>query len=131
MWLAIGRNVIYTTILPIPIFGVTIDPASIAMAPFKLLSGRAYSDTDSIFTTDKLDSSVIGKELGLMKDELEGKLIQEGFFLGIKQYGYWYKDGYSKIERSVFAGVSRNSLSNNEVPSLLKGETIIKERGLN
>lgn len=28
--------------------------------------------------------------MGLMKNELDGKFIIEGYFLGIKQYGYKY-----------------------------------------
>lgn len=66
--------------------------ARIHMIPFKLNRNVVYTDTDSIFTTQPLDSSLIGKELGLMKDELNGKIIQEGYFLGIKQYGFWYLD---------------------------------------
>jgi hypothetical protein len=57
-----------------------------------------------------------------MKDELNGKIIQEGFFLGIKKYGYWFlDDNNNKIEASVFAGVKRNSLTFNEIIDLYKG----------
>jgi hypothetical protein len=43
--------------------------ARIIMIPYKLLPGTVYTDTDSIFTTDTLDPNLIGKDLGLMKDE--------------------------------------------------------------
>lgn len=43
--------------------------ARIHMIPYKLLQGTAYSDTDSIFTTEKLPDHLIGDSLGLMKDE--------------------------------------------------------------
>lgn len=62
--------------------------ARIHMIPFKLDPGICYTDTDSIFTTTKLDSSKIGPGLGLMKDELNGNIIKEAYFLGIKKYGY-------------------------------------------
>ena len=57
-----------------------------------------------------------------MKEELNGKVIQEGLFLGIKKYGYWYlDDNNNKIEASVFAGVRRNSLTFNEIIVLYNG----------
>jgi hypothetical protein len=62
--------------------------ARIIMIPYKLDPGVIYTDTDSIFTTHKIDDKLLGKEIGLMKDEMSGTLIQEGYFLGIKQYGY-------------------------------------------
>ena len=49
--------------------------ARITMIPYKLLPGTVYTDTDSIFTTDVLPDDLLGKELGLMKDELDGKII--------------------------------------------------------
>ena len=96
--------------------------ARIHMIYYKLLAGTVYTDTDSIFTTDILPDHLIGPELGQMKDELNGSIIEEGLFLGIKKYGYWYldRDG-NKIESSVFAGVKRNSLSFSEVIELFKG----------
>jgi len=58
-----------------------------------------YSDTDSIFTDKPLPDNLIGNNLGLMKDELNGSIIKEAYFLGIKQYGYWYTDtNNNKIE---------------------------------
>jgi len=102
--------------------------ARILMLPYKLLPGTVYTDTDSVFTTDKLDTSLVGKELGMMKNELDGIVIEEGYFLGIKQYGYWYydKDG-NRVEKSVFAGVKRDSLTFNEIKSLYEGNEITKE----
>jgi hypothetical protein len=34
---------------------------------------------------------LVGKELGLMKDELDGNKIEEAYLFGIKQYGYTCK----------------------------------------
>lgn len=65
-----------------------------------------YTDTDSVITTVPLPSHLMGDDLGLFKDELNGDIISKGVFLGIKQYGYVI-DGK---EKSVFAGVPRNSI---------------------
>jgi hypothetical protein len=46
--------------------------ARIHMLYYKLLPGTVYTDTDSIFTTDQLSEHLIGSDLGLMKDELNG-----------------------------------------------------------
>ena len=101
--------------------------ARIHMINFKLNYDVVYTDTDSIFTTTKIDSNLIGKELGLMKQELDNLKIKEAYFLGIKQYGYWFVNSEGKkIEKSIFAGVKRNSLSFNEIKILFKGETITK-----
>lgn len=54
--------------------------ARIHMIPFKIDPCTKYTDTDSIFTTRKLDDKLIGKELGLMKDELDGNIIKEAYF---------------------------------------------------
>jgi hypothetical protein len=62
--------------------------ARIIMIQYKSDPGVVYTDTDSIFTTTPLDPTLLGKEIGLMKDEMSGTLIQEGYFLGIKRYGY-------------------------------------------
>jgi hypothetical protein len=90
--------------------------ARIHMIPFKIHPDTLYTDTDSAFTTSPIDPSLIGKELGLMKDELKGLLIEEAYFVGPKKYGYWLldRDG-TRIEESVFSGVPRNSLSFEEV----------------
>jgi len=94
------------------------------MLPYKLLPGTAYTDTDSIFIDGVLPkhlSSTIGKDLGMMKDELDGKIITEAYLLGIKQYGYKYIDNYNVIERSTFAGVPKNSISFNYSVKLANG----------
>jgi hypothetical protein len=60
-----------------------------------------------------------------MKDEMSGTLIQEGYFLGIKQYGYWYlnQDGI-RIEKSVIAGVKRDSIKFKDIKNIFEGEII-------
>ena len=40
------------------------------MLKYKLSDSVYYTDTDSIFTSEKLDSSLIGPELGMVKDEI-------------------------------------------------------------
>lgn len=45
------------------------------MIPFIL-----HTDTDSIFTEDKLPSHLINKKLGYMKDELNEQFIEEAYF---------------------------------------------------
>ena len=102
--------------------------ARVHMIPFKLDEGTIYTDTDSIFTTKSIKPYLIGKGLGLMKDELEGLIIKEAYFLGIKQYGFWYYDNNnSRIEKSIWAGVSRNSLSFNDFISLKLGNKITRD----
>jgi len=95
--------------------------ARIHMIPFKIDPNTLYTDTDSIFTTTPIDPSLLGDQLGQMKDEMNGVLIQEALFLGPKIYGYWYydKDG-NKVNISVFAGVPRNSLTFEEIKILVK-----------
>ena len=87
-----------------------------------------YTDTDSLITEGRLKPTYIGEEIGQFKDEMNGLVINEGIFLGIKEYGYTYinKNG-DKIDKSVFAGVPRDSLSFYEIKKILKGETITKE----
>lgn len=55
------------------------------MISFKIGGTCRYSDTDSVFTSQKLEDKFIGFELGLMKDELNGLSIKEAYFLGIKK----------------------------------------------
>jgi hypothetical protein len=101
--------------------------ARILMIPYKIDPNTLYSDTDSIFTTKQLDPSLIGVELGLMKDELKGQMISEAYFLGPKQYGYYIIDDLGvRKDYSVFSGVSRNSLTFEEVINLFEGKTITK-----
>lgn len=101
--------------------------ARIHMLPYKLHPGTAYTDTDSAFIEGVLPNHLIGKELGMMKDELDGKIITEAYFLGIKQYGYKYIDDNNQIiEKSVFAGVPRDSLSFDDIIKLVKGEKLTR-----
>lgn len=67
-----------------------------------------YTDTDSIFVNKPLSDNFIGKDLGLMKDELDGGFIKEAYFFGIKKYAFI--DNNDKV-KSVFSGIERNSLS--------------------
>lgn len=96
--------------------------ARIRMMPVKDLN-CCYTDTDSVITTVPLDSYLMGKELGLFKDELDGKKISKGVFLGIKQYGYII-DG---SEKSVFAGVPRDSIKYAELEAIGRGEVLNKK----
>ena len=57
--------------------------ARIYMMKFKINSDVYYTDTDSIFTKTKINPNLIGKELGLMKEELNGLTIKKCYFLGI------------------------------------------------
>ena len=61
-----------------------------------------------------------------MKDELNGCRISEAYFLGIKQYGYWYLDETGqRIEKSVWAGVPRDSISFQDMVNLFNHKIII------
>lgn len=80
-------------------------------------------DTDSIITTVPLDPSLVGKELGLFKDELDGGKISKGVFLGIKQYGYIIEGS----EKSVFAGVPRNTIKFAELEAIGKGDVLNRQ----
>jgi hypothetical protein len=100
--------------------------ARIHMIPFKLNTDCYYSDTDSIFTLTKLNPLLLGDEIGLMKDELNGKVIKEAYFLGLKQYGYTYLLDGNTVEKSVFAGVKRDSLTFLEIKDLQEGGEISK-----
>lgn len=97
------------------------------MIPFKIDPNTLYTDTDSIFTTTTIDPTLLGDHLGQMKDEMKGILIQKGLFLGPKKYGYWYLDETgNKVEKSVFAGVPRDSLTFNEIKTISVGNVITK-----
>ena len=112
----------------VAIASATTSYARIHMIPFKIDPKCLYTDTDSVFREGDLDSKFVGKEIGLMKDELTGKTIEEGYFLGIKKYGYWYLDDQKrKVEKSVIAGIKRDSISFDEIIKIFNGETIIKE----
>lgn len=77
--------------------------ARINMMDFKLNNDVIYSDTDSVILGNNIDSSLIGPELGQMKDELNGEYMTECYVLGIKQYGYHYKFENGIKECSVFS----------------------------
>jgi hypothetical protein len=66
-----------------------------------------------------------------MKDELEGDIISEGHFFGVKQYGYLVKDKSrnSKVT-TVFAGVKRNSLTWRDILNISKGEILNVATGI-
>jgi len=102
--------------------------ARIHMISFKIDGCCIYTDTDSVFTANKLEAKYIGSELGLMKDELNGLTIKEGYFLGIKKYGYQYSDENNNlVTKSTFSGIEKNSLSFDEIIKLSKGNKIVKE----
>jgi len=103
--------------------------ARIEMMELKMLLTKLniklyYTDTDSIFTDKQIPEYLIGKELGQLKDELNGKFIKKAYFLGIKKYGYIDSDDNI---HSIFSGVERNSLTWNEIEQIANGFTIIKQ----
>jgi len=101
--------------------------ARIHMIPFKIDPNTLYTDTDSIFTLSELDPELVGDELGKMKDELKGGVIKEALFLGPKKYGYYIFDKENvQHDFSVFSGVSRNSLTFEEVKNISNGKVITK-----
>lgn len=100
-----------------------IEMMELKMLLIKLGVKLYYTDTDSIFTDKEIPNYLIGKDLGQLKDELNGKSIKKGYFLGIKKYGYIDSDDNI---HSIFSGVERNSLSWNEIEQIAKGFTIVK-----
>nr|WVH38143.1 DNA polymerase [Poriella subacida] len=98
--------------------------ARIKMIPYKIMDGAIYTDTDSIITTTKLDDSLIGSGLGQMKDELSGSVMKEILVLGCKQYGYYFFKEGERFDKSVWAGITRNSLTFNDLLLLFKGNII-------
>jgi hypothetical protein len=62
------KSLQYTVKSNVAIAAAVTAYARIHMIPFKLNPGVCYTDTDSIFTTNKLPESMLGQELGLMKD---------------------------------------------------------------
>jgi len=103
--------------------------ARIEMMKYKTLKdcNIYYSDTDSIFIDGNLPDSMIGSELGQMKDELNGKVIERAYFLGVKQYGFQYlNENGALITKSVFSGVERDSLTFDEIIGLFKGKSLTK-----
>jgi hypothetical protein len=59
--------------------------ARIVMNKYKTIPGYNvyYTDTDSIFLDEPLPETLIGNELGQMKDELDGNTILKAYFLGV------------------------------------------------
>lgn len=101
--------------------------ARIHMIPFKISEETCYTDTDSVFTTAKLPDHLIGEDLGLMKDELKGLVIEEAYFFDIKKYGYWYLNKDDKqIYKSTVAGVEKNSLTWSDIELLASGGHLTK-----
>lgn len=100
-----------------------IEMLELKMLLIKLGIKLYYTDTDSIFVDRELPNYLIGKNLGQLKDELNGKVIKKAYFLGIKKYGYIDSDNNI---HSVFSGVERDSLSWLEIEQIAKGYTISK-----
>lgn len=93
--------------------------ARIIMHPYLLISSVIYSDTDSIFTTIPLNPELISKAIGYFKDEMNGILIKEFISKGPKRYAYWFIDSNdNKVERSVYAGLERDSIPFNKFINL-------------
>ena len=89
------------------------------MHPFLMLKYVLYSDTDSLFCSKPLSAQYIGDNIGQFKDEMNGIIIQEAIFIGPKRYGYWFLDSKrNKLEKSVYAGKERNSLSFKRIISM-------------
>jgi hypothetical protein len=85
-----------------------IEMIELKMLLLKLGIKLYYTDTDSIFTDKPLPEYLIGKELGQLKDELNGGVIKKAYFLGIKKYGYI--DNNDQVH-STFSGIEKNSLT--------------------
>ena len=80
--------------------------ARIHMIQFKNNENCFYTDTDSIFTDKPLDIEFIGKDLGQMKDEMDGVIIDKCIFMGIKKYGYQYTsplENNKTIDKSIIS----------------------------
>ena len=93
--------------------------ARIEMHPYLLMNGVIYSDTDSIFIDKPLDSKFINKAIGYFKDEMYGIVIKEFICKGPKKYAYWFIDNDNqRIERSVNAGVERDTIPYNKFKNL-------------
>jgi DNA polymerase type B, organellar and viral len=101
-----------------------IEMMELKMLLIKLGIKLYYTDTDSFFVDKELPDYLIGNDLGQLKDELKGKLIKKGYFLGIKKYGYI--DENNEVH-SIFSGIERNSLSWNEIEQIANGFTVIKQ----
>lgn len=101
-----------------------IEMIELKMLLIKLDIKLYYTDTDSFFVDKELPQYLIGKDLGQLKDELNGGIIKKAYFLGIKKYGYI--DNNDKVH-STFSGIERNSLTWNEIEQIANGFTIVKD----
>nr|YP_010759074.1 DNA polymerase [Hericium alpestre]WEX31988.1 DNA polymerase [Hericium alpestre] len=81
-----------------------------------------YTDTDSLFVDKPFSTELVGDDIGLMKDELKGNIIEKAYFLGIKKYGYQLNNK----THSVVSGVSRNDLNWDELSSIAKGGKVTR-----
>lgn len=113
---------------PVGIAAAVTSYARIEMIELKMLLIKLgiklyYTDTDSIFVDKELPEYLIGKDLGQLKDELNGGVIKKAYFLGIKKYGYINNN--DEIH-STFSGIERNSLTWNQIEQIANGFTIIK-----
>jgi hypothetical protein len=88
----------------------------------EICAGGRYSivlDTVLYGDNKKLEDKFIGSELGLRKD-LNGLTFKVAYFLGINKYGYQYLDKNNNlVTKSVFAGVSRDSGSFEEIIKII------------
>lgn len=100
-----------------------IEMMELKMLLIKLGIKLYYTDTDSIFVDKELPEYLIGKDLGQLKDELNGGIMKKAYFLGIKKYGY-IDD--KEQTHSTFSGVPKDSLTWNEIEQISQGITIIK-----
>lgn len=90
-----------------------------------------YTDTDSLFTDKPIPEYLIGKELGLMKNETLDKYgvetISQATFIGLKKYGLRVIDNEGNIkDSSTFAGVPKDSLTFDEVNQIHEGTNLVK-----
>jgi hypothetical protein len=85
-----------------------IEMIELKMLLIKLGIKLYYTDTDSIFVDKELPEYLIGKDLGQLKDELNGGIIKKAYFLGIKKYAYIDSEGKT---HSIFSGIEKNSLT--------------------
>jgi hypothetical protein len=72
----------------------------IIIAPYKRIGGNEcfYSDTDSVFIQNKLDSSLIGADIGQIKLEYQIHII----FISPKLYGFVTGDNTTIIKVKGF-----------------------------
>lgn len=83
-----------------------------------------YTDTDSVWLQHPIDSQLIGPGLGLMKDELGGKVASKFVALNVKQYAYSVVEDGGVKDYSAFSGVTKNTLSVDSLTEMLNGGSI-------